>query len=100
MSLTERQKRWLKPRVHHLRPVVIIGQAGLTDGVFNEIEAALDHHELIKIKVNAGDRTERDALVGAIAERAGAALIARIGNTAAFFRANPTKKDRLIFPAL
>ncbi len=64
----------------------------------NEIEIALDHHELVKIKVNAGDREERDAAVGVIAKKTGSDLINRIGNTAAFFRANPEKKNPIKLP--
>jgi RNA-binding protein len=100
MTITAKQKRWLKQQVHHLKPVVTLGQAGLTAGVLAEIEIALDHHELIKVKVNAGDRDERDAAVAAIAERTGSNLIDRIGNTAAFFRPNPEKKAPMELPTV
>ena len=55
-SLTNPQKRQLKALAHPRKPVVIIGDNGLTDAVMQEIEIALDHHELIKIRVNAEDR--------------------------------------------
>jgi RNA-binding protein len=64
MSITEKQKRWLKKQSHHLKPVVTLGQHGLTEAVLAEIELALSHHELLKVKVNAGDREERDAAIG------------------------------------
>jgi len=48
--------RKLRTRAHPLKPVVIIGQGGLTSGVMDEINLALDHHELIKVRVNASDR--------------------------------------------
>ena len=70
-----------------------------TSFVLAEIEIALDHHELIKVKVNAGEREERDAAVQLIAERTASDLINRIGNTAAFFRANPKKKTPMRLPA-
>jgi RNA-binding protein len=95
MRPTEQQKRWLKKQVHHLKPVVSLGQAGLTEAVLAEIELALDHHELIKVKIAAGDRALRDAFIAAIASRTQADPIDRIGNTAAFFRANPRKKAPL-----
>mgnify|MGYP003573624135 CR=1 FL=1 len=98
MKITEKQSRWLKKQVHHLRPVVTLGQAGLTEAVLNEIEIALDHHELIKVKVNAGDRDLRDAAIEMIAARTGSDLINRIGNTAAFFRANRKKTSPLQLP--
>ena len=99
MPITEKQKRWLKKQVHHLKPVVTVGQAGVTEPVLAELEIALDHHELVKVKVNAGDREERDAAVQMIANRTASALITRIGNTAAFFRANPKKKAPMRLPA-
>jgi RNA-binding protein len=98
MPITQRQKRWLKKRVHHLKPVVILGQAGLTDAVLAEIDGALDHHELIKVKVNAGDRDARDAAVAMIAERTGSDFVDRVGNMAAFFRANPQKRTPMRLP--
>jgi RNA-binding protein len=93
VTITDKQRRWLKKRVHHLKPVVTLGQGGLTEPVLAEIENALDHHELIKVKVNAGDRALRDRAVRDIAERTGSEPINRIGNMAAFFRANPKKKS-------
>lgn len=98
MSVTERQKRWLKKQVHHLKPVVTVGQAGLTEPVLEEVHLALDHHELIKVKVNVGDRDMRDEAIAAIAARTGSDIINRIGNTAAFFRANPRKKEPIRLP--
>jgi RNA-binding protein len=99
MKITEGQRRWLKKRVHHLKPVVTLGQEGLTEAVLKELEIALDHHELIKVKVNAGDRTQRDAVVEQIAAQTQSDLVDRIGNTAAFFRANPRKKAPLPIPS-
>ena len=80
MRPTEQQKRWLKKQVHHLKPVVSLGQAGLTEPVMAEIERALDHHDLIKVKIAAGDRDLRDEYIAAIASRAQADLIDRVGN--------------------
>lgn len=98
-ALSNRQRRWLKPRVHHLKPVVTIGQAGLTEAVLDEIGLALDHHELIKVKIHADDRDLRDALIAEMLSRTGAALIDRIGNIAAVFRASPEKPHRIVLPA-
>jgi RNA-binding protein len=98
MTITERQRRWLKRQVHHLKPVVLLGQAGLTDRVLAEIDSALAYHELIKVKVNAGDRGLREAMVEQIAMRTGSSLIDRIGSMAAFYRANPDKKAPIELP--
>jgi len=96
--LSAHQRRWLRQRVHQLRPVVTVGQHGLTEAVIKEIDLALAHHELIKIRMSGADREERDELVARIADRSGSQLINRIGHVAAFFRANPRLKDRLPLP--
>ena len=96
--ISSQQRRWLKQQAHHLKPVVLLGQAGLTDAVLAEVELALDHHELIKVRANGGDRDERDAEVSAIAARTGAQLVQRIGNIAIYFRSNPKHKDPIRLP--
>jgi RNA-binding protein len=97
MSLSEPQKRALKAQAHHLKPVVIVGQQGLTEAVLNEIALALDHHELIKVKINAGERQERDAMIQAITKDCQAIIIHRIGHVAIFYRRNE-KKPRIELP--
>lgn len=96
--ITDHQRRWLKKQAHHLRPVVQLGAKGLSEPVLAEIELALEHHELIKIKLPGGDHAERDATLSAIAERSNADLVQRIGNTASLFRANPKRPDRIQLP--
>jgi len=98
VPITDVQRRWLKKQAHHLKPVVLLGQSGLSEAVLREIQLALDHHELIKVRVNAGDRDLRDAQVDEIARRTGADLVQRIGNTASYFRANPQLPDRIVLP--
>ncbi|HNW77644.1 MAG TPA: ribosome assembly RNA-binding protein YhbY [Candidatus Competibacteraceae bacterium] len=87
-SLTNPQKRQLKALAHPRKPVVIIGDNGLTDAVMQEIEIALDHHELIKIRVNAEDRAARDSMILEICAATSAAQIQRIGHIATLFRRN------------
>lgn len=79
----------LRARAHHLKPVVIVGQASLSDAVLDEIELALNHHELIKIRVNAGDRDERRETIAAICEKTGAELIQTIGHVVSVYREAP-----------
>lgn len=100
MSMTKKQKRWLAAQVHHLKPVVIVGQHGITEPVLAEIEIALAHHELIKVRVNAGDRQARETSVELIRERTQADLVSRIGNVAAYYRHNPKKQEPLQIPNL
>lgn len=88
MNAVERKK--LRADAHALNPVVIIGQAGLTDAVLAEIELALDYHELIKIKVRA-EREERQPITAEICQRTGAELIQTIGQVVVIYRLNPAK---------
>jgi RNA-binding protein len=97
-QLTEAQKRHLRRLGHQLSPVVRLGNAGLTAAVMNEIEIALDHHELIKVKVVAEDREERKALTESIANDSGSAVVQAIGNIALLYRPNPKKKQRIALP--
>jgi RNA-binding protein len=99
MSLSEPQKRHLKKLAHTLKPVVMVGQSGVSESVLAEIEIALDHHELIKVKVSVGDRDIRDEMIGQILESSGAQLPQRIGNIAVLFRSNPKKKNPLVLPS-
>ncbi len=97
MQLSEQQKKFLRRAGHQLKPVVLIGGAGLSDSVRAELEQALDHHELIKVRVRVADRAERDAIIGQICEQSGAELVLRIGNVALLFRRNP-ERPRLELP--
>ena len=69
----------------------MLGQNGLTENVMAEIDAALDHHELIKIKIRAGDRETRDQLIEEICQKTGAENILRTGNILTIYRQNRTK---------
>ncbi len=85
-SLKPGQIRHLRSLAHHRKPVVIIGGAGLTEAVLAEIDQALAHHELIKVRVNAADRTQREAFIADICQRTGAEVVQKIGHIAAFYR--------------
>jgi RNA-binding protein len=89
MPLNKAQKLQLKKRVHHLKPVVLLGQNGLTEAVLNEIDIALTAHELIKVRLGGEDKEDRQAMQEAICRRTGAEFIHAIGHVAAFFRRNP-----------
>jgi RNA-binding protein len=91
MAITEQQRRSLKKLVHHLKPVIIIGQHGLSAGVLGEIELALDTHELIKIKLNSGDRDTRKTMIEEICAKSGADFVHSIGHIAAIYRRHPKK---------
>jgi RNA-binding protein len=96
MPLTTAQNRALKKLAHDLKPVVIIGQHGLSDSVLNEIDITLDTHELIKVKLAGADKEERKALSSDIVERLSAELVQIIGRVAIFYRPNPKKKKNRV----
>ncbi len=91
MQLTEAQKKYLKGLAHSLKPTVVLGSAGLSEGVMNELHVALNHHELIKARARVGDRCARDEIIHTICEQTGASLVQRIGNVAVLYRPNPDK---------
>ena len=93
-ALTNAQTRFLRGQAHGLTAMLQVGGKGISDALVAEVEGALEHHELIKVKVAAGDREARDAMVEELARRAGAALVQRIGHTAVLFR--PSKDNRRI----
>ncbi len=87
--MDKKQKRHLKARAHHLKPVVITGQLGLTEAVLAEIDSALKAHELIKVRINAEDRQARREMVRQICDRLDAKLIQILGHVATLYRENP-----------
>ncbi|MBK1672336.1 RNA-binding protein [Ectothiorhodospira shaposhnikovii] len=87
----ERHIKHLRALAHSRKPVVSLGRNGLTEPVMEEIRKALDHHELIKIKVAIGDREQRDAAIQDICGKTGAELVQRVGFIATLFRRNPDK---------
>ncbi len=92
MPLIEKHKRQLRTLGHTLKPVVIIGNAGLTESVLAETRLTLDHHELIKIKVNAADRVERHRIIDEICAQTRAELVQRIGHIALIYLKNREKR--------
>ncbi len=79
LTLTVLQRQNLKARAHPLNPTIIIGNAGLTPPVLEEIGRSLKSHELIKIRVMGGDRKARDAMLNEICAQLNAAPVQHIG---------------------
>jgi len=98
VELTERQRRHLKGLAHHLNPVVRIGNAGVSPSVVAETRRALADHELIKVRVTATDRDERDAAIALLAGECDCALVGRVGHVAILYRAHPDR-PRILLPA-
>ena len=86
MTLTEQTKRELRGRGHTLKPVVSIGNAGLSKAVLREIDLSLEHHELMKIRIGAADREQRKAIIAEICTSCEAELIQAIGHIALIYR--------------
>ena len=86
MPLKANQVRHLRALAHNLKPVVLLGQHGLTEAVMAEIELALEHHELIKVRVPGMDREDKRDVIEVICERSGAELVQAIGHMAVLFR--------------
>lgn len=76
----------LKTRAHNLKPVVWLGQHGLTEPVLNEIDLALNAHELIKIKIPGDDREARKQIILDIQAKMQTELIQQVGKIATFYR--------------
>lgn len=87
MNLTNSQIRYLRGLTHDINPVVMVGDKGLSKNVMAEIERALQHHELIKVRLRT-DRESRKAFARAIAEQCAAQPVHAIGQVACFFRRN------------
>lgn len=96
-TLTNTQTRFLRGQAHDLKAMLQVGGKGITDALIAEVDAALEHHELIKIKVAADDREQRDAMIGDIATRTGAALVQRIGHVAVYYRPS-TERRHIVLP--
>ncbi len=86
MPLTTKFKQQLKARAHKLKPVILIGQLGLTPAVEKEIDRALNDHELIKIRIAEQDRDVRKQLFLQLCETTQAELVQVIGNIGVVYR--------------
>ncbi|HEX5755825.1 MAG TPA: ribosome assembly RNA-binding protein YhbY [Arenimonas sp.] len=89
--LSNVQKRYLRGLAHDLKPVLLLGNKGVSEGVLAELDQVLEQHELVKAKVAAGERELRDAWIAALVEGSGAALVGRIGNIAILYRRSRNK---------
>ncbi len=97
MELSEKQKKHLRRLAHPLSPIVMMGNAGLTDGVVNELERALTDHELVKVSARVGDRAARNDALDTLAARTAAQLVQRIGNVGVFYRRR-TDLPKIVIP--
>ncbi|WP_418320366.1 YhbY family RNA-binding protein [Piscinibacter sakaiensis] len=92
IQMTPAERKDKRADAHHLDPVVSIGSEGLSDGVIKEIDAALNAHGLIKVRVFSDDRSQREAMFGRLADQLGAAPIQHIGKLLVLWRPIPEKE--------
>lgn len=95
IQLTPAARREHRANAHHLDPVVMIGGDGLTPAVQKEIDAALNAHGLIKVRVFGDDRAAREAMYQQLADDLNAAPIQHIGKLLVFWRPQPDKEKTL-----
>ena len=86
MNLSTKQKQYLKGLAHNLKPVVLMGANGLTEAVLAEIDLALNHHELIKVRVAAEERETKALIIDAIIRETEAEKVQTIGHILVLFR--------------
>jgi len=95
MPLTQEQKKQYKSIGHHLKPVLIVADNGLTEGVLAELERALSDHELIKIQLRITERESRLAAIAELCQTAKSELVQVIGKMALIYRKNPKANKQL-----
>ncbi len=97
-NLIGSERRYLRSLAHHLQPIVHIGKTGVTPGVLAEIDRALEHHELIKVRF-LDFKEEKKALSQTIAAETHGEMVGLVGHIAIFYRQHPEPEKRCVsFP--
>jgi putative YhbY family RNA-binding protein len=92
IQLSPAQRKEHRSEAHHLDPVVMIGGDGLTPAVEKEVNAALNAHGLIKVRVFSDDRPGREVMLATLADKLDAAPIQHIGKLLVLWRPVPPKE--------
>lgn len=95
-TLAKQQLQHLRQLAHDVKPVIIIGNKGLTQNVMEEIKLALEHHELIKVRVNAGDRDTRVEMIEQIKNECDAEIVITVGHIVGLYK--QAKEPKIILP--
>jgi len=93
--LASSDRKRLRAIAHHLDPILMIGDSGLSNGVIDECERALTDHELIKTKIHLDDRDSRRELGEQLCDAVQAEVVQRIGKTLVIYRENPQANPKL-----
>ena len=91
--INSKQRSKLRSQAHHLKPAVIVGKSGLTDGTFTSINQALDSHELIKIKFNSS-KDQKKSFIENIDKELSSYIVGDIGHTIIIYRRHEDPKKR------
>ncbi|MBE0486117.1 ribosome assembly RNA-binding protein YhbY [Marinobacter sp.] len=95
MSLSAEQRREYRAIAHNLKPVIIVGDKGLSEGLQEELDRALNDHELIKIKIASQDREARQEAIKVLCESSKAELVQTIGKIAVILRRSKKPNPKL-----
>ena len=98
MHLSNKQKQYLKGLAHSLKPVVQLGNNGLTEGVIAEIDASLEHHELIKVKIPTDDKAEKQLIIDAIIGETDSINVQTIGHILVIYK--PSQATKINIPRI
>ncbi|WP_199099423.1 ribosome assembly RNA-binding protein YhbY [Dyella sp. ASV21] len=88
MALSPSQRRYLRSLAHDLHPVILLGAKGATEAVLKELDLALSHHELVKVKLSGGDKDERQEQIDFLTNGTRSESVQQIGHIAVLFRRN------------
>ena len=97
IALTNAQTRFLRGQAHGLKAILQVGGKGISQTLVDEVAAALEHHELIKVKIAAEDRDTRELLARELATRTDAALVQRIGHVVILYRPS-IERRQIVLP--
>ncbi|MDY6830020.1 MAG: YhbY family RNA-binding protein [Pseudomonadota bacterium] len=95
MPITPTQRKQYRAIGHHLQPIVVVAENGISAGVRDELDRALHDHELIKVRLTAENRDHRQELLNSVLAATGAELVQRIGHVALILRRSPQPKPAL-----
>ena len=94
--LSDAQRKHLRRLGHDRKPIVLVGQGGISPNLVAELDRALTDHELVKVRARVGDRKLRDEILEELARATRSELAHRIGHVALYYRANPDRPGILL----
>ena len=91
------EKKYLRGLAHDMKPIVLIGKEGITEGIVRATDEGLSQHELIKIKFNDyKEKSQKEAMLGELVDQIGSAQVGMIGHTAILYRPQIDPEKRRI----